>query len=320
MLPFILDGERIKKCIFYLENIVLETSRNHHSRILNECVRICRRNSLVFFVSAAGTAAIWTTKPLFWKRREFPVDVWLPFDVKENIFVFSFAYLIIGIGPFLAGLINASVDPLIAGLIYHATSQMKILKDNLQNVSDYAEEEILEMGKLNRTKNVTKQGLVTETLKKCIVHHDEILKFVKEFEDCFSLVVFSELAAAIFVICFSCLQLSKLDSIDSYFGQFVMYLNVVLVEVYFYCYYGSRLSVESDSLRDAIYMGPWYTCDIRTQRTLLIIMERAKIPVIVTAGKLVDLSLVTFTTVSKFDDVEFEFDFDTDTDTDTGLN
>ncbi|XP_063911526.1 odorant receptor 45b-like [Zophobas morio] len=76
-----------------------------------------------------------------------------------------------------------------------------------------------------------------------------------------------------------------------------MYLIVVLVEVYFYCYYGSALSEESDSLRDAIYMGPWYTYDVKTQRTLLTIMERAKIPVTITAGKLVDLSLVTFTTI-----------------------
>ncbi|XP_063911601.1 putative odorant receptor 92a [Zophobas morio] len=290
-LPFLLDGQRMKNCIFYLENAAFQTSRNNHTTIINECIGICRRNSLVFFAGSVVAASVWATKPLLWKRRDFPVNVWLPFDAKANIFIFSFTYLIIALGPFIAGLLTGVVDPLIAGLIYHATSQIKILKDNLQNLSDCAKH------KVNSAKDATKEEVMIEALKKCITHHDEILRFLKEFEDCFSLVLFSQIAGAIFVICFCCVQIGKLNSIDSYFGQFAMYLMVVLAQVYFYCYYGSTLSEESDSLRDAIYMGPWYTYDIRTQRTLLTVMERAKIPVIVTAEKLVDLSLVTFTTI-----------------------
>ncbi|KAJ3643972.1 hypothetical protein Zmor_026651 [Zophobas morio] len=296
-LPFILDGQRMKNCIFYLESAAFATSRDNQTGIINECIRICRRNSLVFFAGSIGAAGSWSTKPLLWRRRDFPVDVWLPLDAKENVFVFSFFYLIVGIGPFIAGVITAVVDPLIAGLTYHATSQMKILKDNLQKLADYAEEDILQAHKSSFIKNVTKEEVMVESVRKCVAHHEEILNFVKEFEDCFSLVLFSQMAGAIFVICFSCLQLSKLNTIDSYFGQFAMYLIFVLFEVYFYCYYGSALSDESESLRDAIYMGPWYTYDIRTQRSLLTIMERAKIPVTVTVGKLVDLSLATFTII-----------------------
>ncbi|XP_063912188.1 odorant receptor 45b-like [Zophobas morio] len=146
-------------------------------------------------------------------------------------------------------------------------------------------------------KNLTKQEIIIELVKKCISHHDEILKFVTEFEDCFSVVLFSQMAGTMFVICFSCLQLSKLNSVDSNFGQFAMILIVILAQIYFYCYYGATLSEQSGSLIDAIYMGPWYTYDVRTQRTLLTIMERSKIPVTITAGKLVDLSLPTFTTI-----------------------
>ncbi|KAJ3643969.1 hypothetical protein Zmor_026648 [Zophobas morio] len=178
-------------------------------------------------------------------------------------------------------------------LIYHAA---KILKDNLQNVCDYADEPILEKHE-GSMKNLTKQEIIIELVKKCISHHDEILKFVTEFEDCSSVVLFSQMAGTMFVICFSCLQLSKLNSVDSNFGQFAMILIVILAQIYFYCYYGATLSEQSESLIDAIYMGPWYTYDVRTQRTLLTIMERSKIPVTITAGKLVDLSLPTFTPI-----------------------
>ena len=97
-LPFILDGQRMKNCIFYLESAAFATSRDNQTGIINECIRICRRNSLVFFVGSIGAAGSWSTKPLLWRRRDFPVDVWLPFDAKENVFVFSFLYLIVGIG------------------------------------------------------------------------------------------------------------------------------------------------------------------------------------------------------------------------------
>jgi hypothetical protein len=45
-------------------------------------------------------------------------------------------------------------------------------------------------------------------------------------------------------------------------------------------------------------MGNWYEYDIRSQRDLAILMERAKRPMIVTCGKIFDVSVVTFTMVA----------------------
>jgi hypothetical protein len=44
-------------------------------------------------------------------------------------------------------------------------------------------------------------------------------------------------------------------------------------------------------------MGNWYRYDLKSRKALLVLMERSKKPVIITAGKVLDLSLVTFTTV-----------------------
>jgi hypothetical protein len=44
-------------------------------------------------------------------------------------------------------------------------------------------------------------------------------------------------------------------------------------------------------------MGEWYKYDVASRKALIILMERSKKPMIVTAGKILDLSLVTFTTV-----------------------
>lgn len=44
-------------------------------------------------------------------------------------------------------------------------------------------------------------------------------------------------------------------------------------------------------------MSDWYTYDDKSKKALLILMERAKRPIKVTAGKLFDLSFATFTMV-----------------------
>jgi hypothetical protein len=44
-------------------------------------------------------------------------------------------------------------------------------------------------------------------------------------------------------------------------------------------------------------MGDWYDYDPNTRKSLIILMEGAKKPIIVTAGKLLEISLVTFTMV-----------------------
>lgn len=46
-------------------------------------------------------------------------------------------------------------------------------------------------------------------------------------------------------------------------------------------------------------MSEWYTYDEKSKKALLTLMERAKRPIRVTAGKLLDLSLTTFVMVCK---------------------
>lgn len=50
---------------------------------------------------------------------------------------------------------------------------------------------------------------------------------------------------------------------------------------------------------EAIYMGPWYKCDVKLRKMLLLIMIRCNKPMILSAGKTIDLSLQTFTKVLK---------------------
>lgn len=97
-----------------------------------------------------------------------------------------------------------------------------------------------------------------------------------------------------------------------------MYLIAMLSEIYLYCHFGTELYEEvylhnilikllvhclllqSITITDAIYMGNWYNYSIKSRKSLILLMERAKKPVVVTCGKILDLSLITFTMVQIF--------------------
>lgn len=44
-------------------------------------------------------------------------------------------------------------------------------------------------------------------------------------------------------------------------------------------------------------MGTWYDYDIKSKKALIILMERSKRPITLSAGKILEMSLDTFTMV-----------------------
>ncbi|KAJ8974562.1 hypothetical protein NQ317_007333 [Molorchus minor] len=126
--------------------------------------------------------------------------------------------------------------------------------------------------------------------------------YVKDLETAYSFVVFSQFIASIIVICISLLQLSIVSgailddvSLDGTFH--VHYTN----GNFFYTAITEpnctkSCKKRSNSVINSIYMSDWYNFDDKSKKALLTLMERAKRPMKMTAGKLLDLSLDTFAT------------------------
>ena len=58
----------------------------------------------------------------------------------------------------------AAIDPLIAGLAFQASSQLKILKDNVEHLGENFE--------------TFKDNGLAGRIRNCVIHHQEILKYV----------------------------------------------------------------------------------------------------------------------------------------------
>ncbi|KAJ3666967.1 hypothetical protein Zmor_002383 [Zophobas morio] len=230
------------------------------------------------------------------EKTQLLVNVWLPDFVMKSRVLYYHVYVILILGLVYASFACGTIDPLIGGLAHQATAQLQVLKDNLENLGRHSKQDFLNLENIDEN---TKSKNIDLAIKNCIRHHQTIINFVYEYQECFSVVVFSQLSESTLTIGLLCFQISKTLELDIYFLIAMNYLSLLFFQIFFYCYYGTLLIEESKTLPTAVYMSRWYEYNIQTKKTLNILMERSKRPMVVTAGKLFDLSLDTFTTVLK---------------------
>ncbi|RZB39022.1 hypothetical protein BDFB_013831, partial [Asbolus verrucosus] len=104
-MPFIINGDQIKKCIHYFESPLPIVFNDKQRSIVKTSSNICRRNSRAFLI------------------------------------LFICAHILWRIG--YIALACAVVDPLIGGLACMAAGQLSVIKDNLQHLDEYSETEFL---------------------------------------------------------------------------------------------------------------------------------------------------------------------------------
>ncbi|RZC40935.1 7tm 6 domain containing protein, partial [Asbolus verrucosus] len=301
-LPFMRNADKIRRSIYMLESPIFLNCTKKQEAILNEHIRICRRNAWLNLILVSFSVGSWAIAPFVRNKNTYqlPLHVWLPYNATSNAKTYFTTYFCVIAGVANGAFSSAVIDPLIAGLAYQATGQLLVLKDKLQHLDEYVDDEILKISKngtnfkTNKTKRL-KELIMYQKIKQCIQHHSAIIDYVESYEDTYSAPVFTQFVASVLVICNACLQLSMVKPFTFQFFVMIIFLVTMLTEIFLYSYYGTTLFEESNTLTDAIYMGHWYEYDINSKKALIVLMERSKKPMIVTAGKILDLSLVTFT-------------------------
>ncbi|XP_063912008.1 odorant receptor Or1-like [Zophobas morio] len=296
MLPFLLNGKEIRESIYMMEHETFVKFTREQEHIIQDCRKMCRRTSYLFLSFCSACLTTWAITPLFEKEPKLPIDVWLPYDFGKNkkLYLISYLYTFAGTGS--GALSNGAIDPLIAGMAYFATCQIKILKDNLQHLGKHLETERNNNENPRDAENL-KHELIYSQIRNCVYHHNVIIKFVENYENVFSFVVFTQFCASVLVICICCFRLSQMTSFSMSFVWMAIFLCTMLSEIFLYCIYGTTLFEENSTLMQAVHMGKWYEYDQKSKKSLIVLMERSKRPMVVTAGKILDLSLETFTTI-----------------------
>ncbi|KAJ8985303.1 hypothetical protein NQ317_007090 [Molorchus minor] len=217
-------------------------------------------------------------------KHKLPLPAWFPFNPDDHYYlVFCGEILSIALGAW----INSNIDILTIMMIILATALFEVLKQRLRNILKPADKV-----------EIVQDGLVNERLKVCVFQYDYLLRFVSQIEATFSKGIFIQFFCSVVVICLTGFQMLVISFKSMQFVLLIIYFSCMMCQIAMYCWYGQMIAESSDEITQACYFVEWNVCNVNVQKTLIVIMERAKRPAVLRAGGFFVLSIPTLMTAS----------------------
>ncbi|XP_029159902.1 odorant receptor Or2-like [Nylanderia fulva] len=200
---------------------------------------------------------------------------WIPFDYSISA-LYYFAYFHQLMTLIFIGLVHPTCDSFICGLLLYICCQLEILEHRLSNIVNNP-----------------------ETLRDCVHHHIRIFEYSYLVNEKFARIVPSEFIMIIVVMCYNLIHMALTSSDTVSYIENVMVIACTLAPIFYYCWFGNEVKLKSIQLSDNIYNIEWTTLNNDVRKGLLMIMNRAKIPIEFTSANLLSMNLDSFVMVLK---------------------
>ncbi|RZC39451.1 7tm 6 domain containing protein, partial [Asbolus verrucosus] len=181
------------------------------------------------------------------KEYRLPFLAWYPCNSKQSP-QYELTYLYQALAINFTAMANVNTDTLIAALNMYIGAQFDILCDDLRN--------------LNKGGKSSSEE-INQTLRNCIHHHREILKFADYTNEFCNWLIFIQ-------------------------------FFVVSVEAFMYCWFGNEIEIKSSKLPYAVFESDWTGLSPEVKKNLIIFVLRVQKSVRIYALGLFYLSLETF--------------------------
>ncbi|KAL0117053.1 hypothetical protein PUN28_010127 [Cardiocondyla obscurior] len=200
------------------------------------------------------------------------------------------AYEIVFTLQFFAGLLTYSVTCGAAGLaaffIMHVCGQLSVLMDKLQHLNDIPEPD---------------DRPVAILLADIVEHQIKVKCFLKQVEESMRYVWLVEIVGCTILLCLTGYYvIMEWESSDS---TAMLTMAVILTSfafsIFTNCYVGQLLTDQSIKLGSMTSTTNWHRLPHKRARTLILIMAVSNIPAKISAGKMIEMSLPTFSNVSE---------------------
>ncbi|XP_011862400.1 PREDICTED: odorant receptor 82a-like isoform X1 [Vollenhovia emeryi] len=259
-----------------------------HANLSRQCsnVMITTNALAVFFYVIGGPIlrSIIQRNDREGSARELPIKMEFPFRV-DNSPIFELVLIAQFFHDLSVACIIAMLNALLVTLVLHVSGQIDIMRQGFMEISS--------------KKSTSKSSLAV--IKDLINRHQRIIDLSDHIEDLFSNIALMQFIWNTLVIC--CIGFVIVISIGTEEGatmitkSLIFYVAITL-EAFVFCYAGEYLSAKSKSISDAAYECIWYDLTPSECRVLMFLMLRSQKRLTITAGKITDLSLEGFTTVS----------------------
>lgn len=103
------------------------------------------------------------------------------------------------------------------------------------------------------------------------------------------------------IVCISGFQLILTLSMQNTYAatKHILFIVLLLMQLFLYCFAGQTLEFQSQGLASAIYDSSWYSFDVSVMKNLPLIILRAAKPHQLTAGKFLAINFMSFKEILK---------------------
>ncbi|XP_025262764.1 odorant receptor 4-like [Camponotus floridanus] len=215
----------------------------------------------------------------------FASKLTLPFNINiQNtyrlILIAEFVHMIFC--NWLLGIVNA----ILLTLVLHMGGQVEILQSWLSQ--------------LVPKKIGNKEESIVTLTNKIIRKHNRIIQFSENIEILYTYIALLLFASNTILMCSIAFlivtAIGTPDATEQILKSILFFWNTNL-EAFIFCYAGEYLSNKSRAIEFATYNCPWYNLKSKDIRILLFIILRSQKEMTLTAGKIMDLSLKSFTSI-----------------------
>ncbi|XP_011305783.1 odorant receptor Or1 isoform X2 [Fopius arisanus] len=293
---------RLEKLFNTLNDPIFKPRLPSHFEVMNESMRIVRRDSIIFLSSGLCATIFWTFWPLIDRTSEenqLAYQMWCPLNISTSP-TFELVYTYQTIAITYNTMLNTMTDTVICGLLKMMSGHLEMLAEDYGSIFEeaficpgedaprtVAGRKMIEKAtgeNEKRFEKMEKQKILNDKapeippviipqisqedmkarVSACVEFALAIERFANELKDIFQAGILVQFIASCLIICASLFALAI-------FGD----------------------------LSDAIYTCDWTTCDESFRKSMDIVMSRSQKPVVLLIGGLFSLSVETFISIIK---------------------
>ncbi|KAF6201749.1 hypothetical protein GE061_004144 [Apolygus lucorum] len=234
---------------------------------------------------------------------KLPIPAWYPFPTHEGILS-----LLAVLGQFMAagGLATtvATLDIVVFRLTQSLLFEYQVLRYALETLMPRAKRLYTlkypaeDMRKL-RTNDEAFQRCIGKCLEDCVIHHQDIIKLIKDYKTLVKWPGFMAYGFGTGVIGLSLVNMLSAKEQGRY-EDIVLFFLLALAEVlnmFMLSTFGESITTESKELREQLYFIDWHLLNTSNRKLVLNFQIGVTHPVIIKVGGLVNVSLDTFSSI-----------------------
>ncbi|XP_058802749.1 odorant receptor 49b-like [Phymastichus coffea] len=226
-------------------------------------------------------------------QKLLPVDAYCPCNV-ENPGCYWLLFWHQSFGTGIATLVHAAKDCLIIALLLQTCAQLEILKYRLLSIADESKEAHAKNIKLDLI-----ETLERESIADCVQDHESVFKFSRILNKSLSVMLFGQIAVTIPNLCLSIFLLSTQHIASVEFMMTMQFFSAVVIELFFFCWYGNEVTLTSLDVESAICEMEWEILANSSKKDLLYMMMRTSKPILFRVGPIMNMNIDSFLSIMK---------------------